>query len=346
VVALLAVSANAAPLETSSDHFQKFSTHDPRPHPPVGDAGGESFADAVDMMALPFSDADNLWNYADDIDFGYGTSPDCVYQFTPDFDGCVTVDLCGSNYDSMLWIVAADQTTIVAWNDDGAACDATQSQISWMNIYNGELLYYVVDGYGGQAGDFVLDVFVRDCPPPPECPPGAILEGEGCSDPYDDNYNNGCNGSLIWQEIACSDAQIVVCGTTFNHYTGGGGGARDTDWYRLIPHEIMTITATSYYESSGSLYYIVDTCGDCGTGCVGIPAGVHIGSRELGTLIFDIDPAIPFNGIFQSKNYYDGTWYYCTDPESWPYVLTVDGFYCPATPNDTETWGGVKNLFK
>jgi hypothetical protein len=304
-------------------------------------------ADAVDMVSLPFSDADNLWNYADDINFGYGTSPDAVYKFTPDFDGCITVDLCGSNYDSMVWVVD-EAMTIVAWNDDGAACDLYQSQIAWMNVYSGVLFYYVVDGYGGSAGQYVIDVFTRDCPPPVECPPGAILEGEPCSDPYDDEYDSGCNGATYpFFDLLCGEGQLVVCGTTFNHYDYEGIGLRDTDWYMLadLGPDPQEITASSYYESTGSLYMIEIGPPRC-DGVVAIPAGVHLGSRELATITHVCDPALGEFAIFQSKNYYDGTWYVCTDPESWPYVLWVDG-YCPdPVPTETQTWGGVKNLFK
>ncbi|MCK4413457.1 MAG: hypothetical protein KAY32_07940 [Candidatus Eisenbacteria sp.] len=345
VVALLAAGANAAPLETSSDQYQKFSSHDPRPYPPSGEAGGEDFATSVDMVALPFNDSGNMWDYADDIDFGYGTSPDCVYHYTPDADGCVTFDLCESNYDSMIFVVD-EAMNIIVWNDDGAACDAFQSQISWMYIYAGVKYFYVLDGWGGSAGPYVINVFVRDCPPPPECPEGALLEGEPCQDPYNDLYNAGCNAdNYAFGEIECAEGQIVFCGTIFNHYDDQGNGLRDTDWLELVDlFELTTITSTSYYESTGSLYYIL-VAPDC-NGSVTIPAGIHLGSRELGELVYDMDPAEGRWAIFQSKNYYDGTWYTCEDPELWPYVLTIDGYTCPVVPAETETWGGVKNLFK
>jgi hypothetical protein len=268
VLALLAVTAYAAPPNVSLEQPQKFSTHDPRPYPPAGDAGGEDFTTSVDMVSLPFNDSDDLWTYANDIDFGYGTSPDVVYHYTPTADGCISVSLCDSNYDSMLWVVDAATMNIVAWNDDGIDCDAFQSQISWMYVYAGVLYYYVVDGYGGSAGLYVIDVFDRDCPPPVECPEGAILEGEPCQDPYDDLYNAGCNApNGQWQEIECSDATIVICGTVFNYLSLAGAGRRDTDWFHLVDLSDPTlISSTAYYESSGSLYYIVDHTWACGTG--------------------------------------------------------------------------------
>jgi hypothetical protein len=354
VVALIGFgTAYAMVPETSDGVFTKAYTNDPRPHDPVPDAGGETFADAVDMMALPFSDAGNLFDYADDIDFGYGTSPDVVYKYTPAADGCITVDGCGSQYDQMIFVVD-EAMTIIAWNDDGMNCDAYQSQIAWMNVYAGVLYYYVLDGYGGGAGPYDLQVFERDCPPAPECPAGAIIEGEGCAAEYIDNYNGGCNSTpSIFSVVNCagcpdSPQTIVICGTVFNYYTAGAG-RRDTDWYLLEDLWEVAGTAlhlTSYYESSGSLYImrIDDPC------AATIPAGIHIASRELGVLDFVTEPpaATVRWGVFQSKNYYDGTWFDCTDPESWPYVLTIDGYYCEEcqVSEDNQTWGGVKNLFK
>jgi len=334
--------------ETSNLVYEKVAQHDPRPFPPSGDAGGEDFATAVDMVALPFHDADNLWNYSNDIDFGYGTSPDVVYKFTPTVDGCITVDGCGSEYDQMMFVVD-ENMTIVASNDDGIACDQYQSAISWMPVYAGVLYYYVLDGYGGSAGPYDLNVFYRDCPPPPECPADALQEGEGCVDPYVDNFNGGCNSTPnVFSNVAavCDSSTIVICGTIFNYYSGTSA-RRDTDWYLLADLAAMGATqiyATSYYESSGSLYFIhiVDPC------TADIPAGIHLGSRELGVLDYLCDPTDGSRWvIFHSKNYYDGTWYPCTSPESWPYVLTIDNYILPElTPTTTNSWGEVKNLFK
>jgi hypothetical protein len=351
VVAILGYGTTYAFVPETSDLVpQKVAQHDPRPFPPSGDAGGETFADAVDMVALPFHDADNLWNYANDIDFGYGTSPDVVYKYTPDHDGCITVDGCASQYDQMIFVVDEAQTTIVAFNDDGAACGNTSSQIAWLQVYTGVLYYYVIDGYGGSAGPYDLNVFWRDCPPPVECPAGAQLEGEPCADPYVDNYNGGCNSTpSVFSTVnaVCDPTQtIVICGTNFNYYTGTSG-RRDTDWYLLADLPLMGATqifATSYYEASGSLYFIhiVDPC------TADIPAGIHVGSRELAVLDWLCDPTDGSRwAIFQSKNYYDPTWYPCTSPESWPYILTIDNYvYTPVTPTETNSWGAVKSLFK
>ncbi|MBP6875633.1 MAG: hypothetical protein KBD56_06145 [Candidatus Eisenbacteria bacterium] len=345
VCAILGFATAYAAVPVTSDIVpEKVVTDNIRPHDPLADAGGETFADAVDMVALPFHDEDDLWNYTNDIDFGYGTSPDVVYSYTPTADFCVTVDGCLSEYDQMMWVVD-EGMNIIAWNDDGAACGTTASQISWLYVLTGVKYYYVLDGYGGSAGPYTLDVFQRDCPPPVECPPGAIQEGENCAAEYNDVYNGGCNSTPnIFSNVNCAPSTIFICGTTFNYYYGTSA-RRDTDWYQLVDLPTLgalQIHATAYYESSGSLYYIqiAEPC------TATIPYGIHIGSRELGELDEIMDPALGRWAIFMSKNYYDGTWYECTDGLGWPYLLTIDGYTCGVTPNASETWGGVKSLFK
>jgi len=355
VVAILGYgTAFAFVPETSNLVPEKVAQHDPRPFPPTGDSGGETFTDAVDMVSLPFHDEDNLWNYANDIDFGYGTSPDVVYKFTPDHDGCIMVDGCQSQYDQMIFVVDETQTQIIAFNDDGAACGTSASQIAWLHVYPGVLYYYVIDGYGGSAGPYVLDVsWLAACPPPVDCT-GAIPEGEGCADPYVDNYDGGCNSTPpVFFNVARAlpNTTVVICGTNFNYYTGTSA-RRDTDWYMLtdlpaLQTEVgapLDIACTSYYEASGSLYFmhIVAPC------TADIPAGIHVGSRELAVLDYVCDTSDGSNwGIFQSKNYYDPTWYPCNAPESWPYLLTIDNYFNPEeTPVETSSWGEVKNLFK
>ena len=312
-------------------------------------------ASAIDMMALPFHDEGNLHDYTNDIDFGYGTSPDVVYKYTPDHDGCFTVDGCASQYDQMIFVVDETQTTIVAFNDDGAACGNASSQIAWLPVYAGVLYYYILDGYGGSAGPFVLDVFWRECDGCAEyCPPGAIVEGEGCADPYVDNYNGGCNSTPPAFSVvnAVREGTIVIFGSIFNYYTGSIG-RRDTDWYLLadlpaiqsrtgVP---LDIACTSCFGgSSGSLYFIhiLPPC------AADIPAGIHMDRQDMGVLDYVCDTSDGSNWVvFQSKNYYDPTWYPCTEPESWFYILTIDNYVDPTiTPAEGTSWGEVKQLFK
>ena len=355
VVALLAVCANAAPYETSPGHIQKISNPDPRPYPPTGDVGGDDIANAVDMVSLPFHDDGTTWAYSDAITFadgntntGYSTSPDVFYSYTPDADACITVDLCDSQFDTMVWVLDED-LNIIASNDDGAACvsDYFVSQIGLLNVVAGVKYYYVVDGYDGSGGPFDLDVWERDCPPPVECPPEAMMEGEGCADPADyDAYNGGCNSDpVIFSELACSGDQIVICGSTYNYEDFQANGYRDTDWYNLVDVGSNELTVTGRFESSGQLYLLLI---DPPCAVLGSYAAAAAAPRDLVTMVATPAPLDPGQvlAIFASKHHDDPGWYECTDPESWPYVMTIDGHTCPPVPTETETWGGVKNLFK
>ncbi len=334
--------------ETSDTVYHKPAHHEPRPFPPAPDSGGETFADAVDMVSLPFQDADNLWNYEDDIDFGYGSSPDVVYSFTPDSEGCIYVDCCASQYDQMLWVVD-EALNIVAWNDDSADCDAYQSALCFM-AYSGVRYYYVIDGYGGSAGPYDIQVHWSECCYGPVPCLHAQLEGEPCAEQYTDDFNGGCNSTppvFSVVEATCDPVTLVFCGSIFNYHSGTSE-RRDTDWWLLADLPLMgakEITATSWYEaSSGSLYFIhiVDPC------VADIPAAIHLDPRELGELSWLCDPSDGSRwAIFQSKNYYDSTWYACEDGFGWLYVLTIDGYWDPGiTSAGSSSWGEIKSLFK
>jgi len=303
---------------------------------------GDTYAEAIDMVSLPFHASGQLWDFVDDYDFGYGTSPDVVYQFTPDHDGCVKVDGCASDYDQMIFVVD-EALTIVARNDDGRACDGTQSQIAWMPVCAGVLYYYVIDGYGGARGPYDLVVDFLDCPPPPVCPPGAILEGEPhCYDGYVDHYNGGCNSiPPIFMEVPCSSETIIYCGEIGNFYDDTGRPRRDTDWYALRPWEEMHVHVSAYAESSAQLYIwpIMPPCS------IAPCAGVWSGPREwLHLDWFIYSSPDQFYAIVFSKNYYDPTWYSCDG--YWPYILMIDGYTCEPSPAEGPSWGAVKALFR
>ena len=52
--------------------------------------------------------------------------------------------------------------------------------IEQLSIFAGHTYYIVVDGYGGDMGNYILDVTQVDCPTAcvVECPPDGIDEGE------------------------------------------------------------------------------------------------------------------------------------------------------------------------
>ncbi|OQY29591.1 MAG: hypothetical protein B6244_03080, partial [Candidatus Cloacimonetes bacterium 4572_55] len=82
---------------------------------------GDTFENAFVIDALPFTDTGTTVGYINDYDevcpYSGSTSPDVVYEWTAT-EGIYNLDLCGSLYDTKLYVYAADQLTVVACNDD------------------------------------------------------------------------------------------------------------------------------------------------------------------------------------------------------------------------------------
>ena len=73
-----------------------------------GRQGGEDMASAVPIDEMPFNDTGNTSDNLDDYDeicpYGGSISPDVVYSYTPLNDEVLTIDLCGSSYDTKVYV--------------------------------------------------------------------------------------------------------------------------------------------------------------------------------------------------------------------------------------------------
>ena len=159
--------------------------------------------------------------------------------------GCANLGLVGSN----------------SAGPGGTACiDATV----------GPGTYYLFVGTSAFSGvpcgqNYVLELTRDGCGPPPpplECPPNAIQEGEPvCQDEYVDNYNGGCNSTPeAYTQLPCG-RDVVVCGT-YGTFMVQGSQFRDTDWYQIT----VTQTETIHYCVEGeaaTLIAILDASGGC-----------------------------------------------------------------------------------
>ena len=201
-------------------------------------------------------------------DYNYGptsnnSAPDVVYEYTPAANQQVTFSLCGSAFDTYLYIYPTTcGGTPLYFNDDYSGC-GTQSQLTCVDLTGGITYYVIVDGFSSNSGAYTLTA--DECIPcPAVCPPGGIAEGETvCSDEYDDVYNGGCNADpIVFQTVNCGD---VICGTTGN-FVVGTTNTRDTDWFELTLTEPKVVTFTVEGEF-GKLIYIIqpgspDPCDD------------------------------------------------------------------------------------
>ncbi|MDA3813636.1 MAG: lamin tail domain-containing protein, partial [Candidatus Cloacimonetes bacterium] len=162
----------------------------------------------VTLTALPLPDNDTCETAevtGDVTDYPFNTTmattsgfdtnsinQDIWYSYTPVSDGTVTVDLCGSTFDTKLAVYGAcDVATELGYNDDSAYCNTrnAQSAIEDIAVVGGEDYMIQVGGYGTNAGEGDLTIVFTSSfvPEPPtdlfvteeayatwEAPPTAI----------------------------------------------------------------------------------------------------------------------------------------------------------------------------
>ncbi len=137
---------------------------------------GDSIGNPFVIDALPFSITGSTVGFTDDYNevCPYSTSAaDVVYQLTlGTLENPLIVDLCESYYDTKVYIYSeSDTTNPIACSDDYCTASHGQAWTSYMEI-SPELLppgiyYIVVDGYNAASeGDYVMDVYESDPPPP------------------------------------------------------------------------------------------------------------------------------------------------------------------------------------
>ncbi len=212
-----------------------------------GREGGETVETAFPIPALPFTDTgatcDNIHDYDEGCPYFGSNSPDVVYGYTPDHDTSIDIDLCGSQYDTKVFVYVNEVTwgAPYACNDDfyvpGDPCGAWVSKLEFLPVFAGNTYYIVVDGYGSHCGEYLLNVIFSPIPCVVECPPGALLEGEPpLVDDYEDFWNSGCGGypiypfQPIWGQGNNSATMCAVSGW-YDYY---GDDYRDTDWFEVV----------------------------------------------------------------------------------------------------------------
>ena len=143
-------------------------------------AGGENIDAPAVLTALGQQTGSNLGtvdDYEEDCGSGPSTSGDVVYSYTPVEDIAVDISTCYSTYDTKIFVYenAAGQLANTVYgpasacsDDDiwfgqdlegNTACTQWTSFIRGITMTAGNTYYIVVDGWGGQEGDYVLDFY-------------------------------------------------------------------------------------------------------------------------------------------------------------------------------------------
>jgi hypothetical protein len=300
--------------------------------------GGDTIANATVIPGLPYDDSGTTVGYTDNYQstcFYAGGAPDVVYRITiPPGTGAIGVSLCGSTYDTGLYILDAALREI-ACNDDYCGL---QSQLDHVPVTTGQTYYIVVDGYSSASGSYVLrcTTWITCCVL--SCPNTGVPEDEPpLSDGYIDTYNGGCSapGSPFQVLRGDLDGNLDLCGES-GWYLNSGSFCRDTDWYILMKSsDSASIEITADAESGTYIGELGPQ--DCGavaivqSATVGpcIEASLTIGGPS-GPVWFWVAPT-----VFTSP---DGSW-------SYDYIVWFRGLE-PAIATERFTWSSVKSLFE
>ena len=307
--------------------------------PPKGTLqGGDTIETATVIPSLPYSTSGTTAGFNDDYDevcpYSGSTSPDVVYAWTADFTGAVDIHTCESGFDTKLYVYENFYTpgAYYACNDDNASCPgpAYRSWIESMLVTEGNTYYIVVDGYGGDYGDYLFNMYeVEVIPCSPECPPYGWLESEpDCYDGYVDETNIGCNGDPPIFQYPPMNA--VICGTSGNY---DDNTYRDMDWF--------------LYEITEAGYYHLNICADFQAR--GWIADMNAGCAGLTVLASEAGPA---GYWFDTSTYLTaGTYTFIVSTDGWldipcgsPYKAQI--FQEGWTAVEERSWGSIKALYK
>lgn len=120
---------------------------------------GDTCEEPFIITSLPFMEQGNTCLFEHDVSGNCasdGGAPDVVYAFVPAHDMLVNLSLCGSGYDTALYVFEYDCfSEPYACNDDYCG---TQSQIDALLLYAETPYFIVVDGYGTNCGVYTLTI--------------------------------------------------------------------------------------------------------------------------------------------------------------------------------------------
>jgi hypothetical protein len=310
----------SAPPRPVNDHLA------PPPDADVIRQGGDTIADAV-PITVPFSGTGTTVGYTDDYDemcpYGGSDSPDVVYTVAPAADMAVDIDLFGSTYDTKVYVYDQNMT-LIACNDDFYP-DYT-SKLENLPLAAGVQYFVVIDGYSGDAGDYVVTITQFD-PCVLDCPAGAELEGEPpLVDGYVDSFNAGCGSTGGWSTIT----QPVFCGVS-GWYLYQGAQSRDTDWFELTVPADGNIEITGDAEFATYMFELGPQ--DCGT--VGVIQNIEMGPCNPATIVINGAPGSTA-WFWVGPTTFEGPVY------EYNYVLYTN---LGAVATESSSWSAVKGLF-
>jgi hypothetical protein len=220
---------------------------------PTDKQGGNTIGTATFIPSLPYTNTGTTSGYTNDYDevcpYTGSTAPDVVYYFVANANGVVDIDLCGSLYDTKLYVYENAHTpgNPHACNDDyysDAICGYYVSAIFGMPVTDGNTYYIVIDGYGAENGNYNISVSAISSPCVITCPPGSIPESELCGT----DVNGGCNTDPTFPPFEAVNPNTTICGTLW-----ADGGSRDTDWFEMVLTETSDVIL--HVDAQRAMFY-------------------------------------------------------------------------------------------
>ena len=204
------------------------------------------------------------------------------------------------------------------------------SKIENWPLLGGVTYYLVIDGYGGDAGEYVLNI--AGSPPPCvlDCGPGYTLEDEPpLVDDYQDAFNGGCNSPEFGNPFSFYDGGYF-CGTS-GWYLNMGTEARDTDWF-VVPIDQFGL-AEVYVDAEFPTYVFELGPQDCGN--VAVLQDIEVGPCEPGWIILAGEPG-------SDAWLWVGPTTFAGPVNEYTYTM----FRAWVSPTESHSWSAVKGLFE
>ena len=263
----------------------------------------------------------------------------------------IDVDLCGSGYDTKTYIYDSD-LNLVACNDDfypnGDERGDYVSKIESAALSGGDTHFIVIDGYGGDYGDYILLVEEHEPCIFVGCQDDAVAEGEPLlHDGYEDAYNGGCNSpefgtpfqTIDWINVDPSnpfDGYAWLCGFTGTFVSSSGFyDSRDTDWFKVFAMTTGLMEMTVEAEFETNIFKL--TVAPCELVTVDLAATADC--DEPATLVFPVTEG-------EEVWLWVGSAMYGPPTLEWKYYMYVSNNTFDTVPAEGITWGGVKSLYR
>jgi len=338
---LVVASSGAFDLGNRALDKPEGNTTPPPADPDAIRQGGDTILDATVIQDLPFSYTGTTAGYNHDYDevcpFTGSTSPDVVYTFTLGYDMNFNVDMFGSAYDTKIYVYD-ENLNLVACNDDYYP-DYT-SFLENVAVVAGVQYFLVIDGYGGDFGDYVVSTtFYVPCLL--DCPPEGVPEGEPpLQDDQINAFNDGCGSDNPdgFQDISGDAAgSLVLCGTS-GWFLYDGSDFRDTDWFVATfgPDGIIELTA----DAEWPLYVFELGPQDCAN--VGVVQQIEVGPCATASMTVTGEP-------FSTVWLWTGPTTFASPVGSTPfefdYTIWFSGLAPEVVATEPVTWSGVRALF-